>query len=121
MIARQDAEEVGAILCKRSAYATPYVVGVIRWLCTRQQRIARVKRRVVSPGTDFAVQLACPWFGENLDTSVTKAIKLRGERILVDANLADGRLGRKLTSAEPVNVDLASTRTRCGACQRLQI
>ena len=42
------------------------------------------------------------------------------ERILVDANLPNGFLGRKLAAAEPVHVNLAPIRPRRGTRQGLE-
>ena len=59
-------------------------------------------------------------FGEDFDPSQPEAVEFRGKRILIDADLPDGILGRQLPSAEAVNEDGRSTpRPRRRPCQRL--
>ena len=59
--------------------------------------------------------------GEDFDPSVAQLVVFRGERILVDANLADRRLRRKLARGESVDVDLAAVRPGGRPGQRLQV
>ena len=58
--------------------------------------------------------------GENLDAPVADLVELGGKRILIDANLADRRLGRQLPAGESVDVNLPAVRARRGAGQRGQ-
>ena len=51
---------------------------------------------------------------ENLDAAVADLVVLRRKRILIDANFADGSLGRKLAGCEAVNVKLPAV----GPCRR---
>ena len=59
--------------------------------------------------------------GEDLDAAEAEFVVLGRKRVLVDANLADGFLGRKLASAEAVDVNGAAVGTRGRAGQGLQI
>ena len=48
--------------------------------------------------------------GDDLYAAVSDAVVLGGKRILIDANLKDGRLGRKLAARESIDVDLPAVR-----------
>ena len=52
---------------------------------------------------------------------ITELVVFRGERILVDADFADGSLGRKLTAGEAVDINLPAVGSGRGAGQRLQL
>ncbi len=58
--------------------------------------------------------------GDDLNAAVADAVVLGGKRILVDADLEDGGLGRKLAAGESVDVDLAAVRSGRGAGQLLE-
>ena len=62
-----------------------------------------------------------PRFGEDLDPAQAEFVELRRKGVLVDANLANRLLGRNLSRAESINVDLASPGAGRGSGQRLQI
>ena len=57
-----------------------------------------------------AVQLVGAGLGKDLDAAVAELVILRGERILVDADFADRRLGRKLPAGESIDEDLRAVR-----------
>jgi hypothetical protein len=56
--------------------------------------------------------------GEDLDTAEAQLVVLRRKRVLVDPDLADGVLGRKLAAAEPIDEDRAAigSGSRAGEC-----
>jgi hypothetical protein len=58
--------------------------------------------------------------GKNLDSPVTDTVEFGGEGILVDANLADGRLGRQRPAGKSVNVNLPAVGTGRGSGQSRQ-
>ncbi len=57
------------------------------------------------------MELVGAGFGEDLHASITQAVILRGERVLVDPNLTYRRFWWKLATGKPVDVDLPSVRT----------
>ena len=67
------------------------------------------------------MQLVGARLGEHFDASVAQLVILGRKRIAVDANLADGRLGRQLPAGESVDVNLPAIRSGCGPGQRLQL
>ncbi len=60
-------------------------------------------------------------FGENLDAPVADAVELRRKRILIDADLADRRLGRQLPASKAVDINLSAVRSSRGAGQSRQL
>jgi hypothetical protein len=50
--------------------------------------------------------------GQNLDSPETGAVVFGRERVLIHANLTDGRLRRNHASAEAIDVDLAAVGSR---------
>ena len=58
--------------------------------------------------------------GENLDAAEAELVVLGGEGILIDADFADGFLGRKLAAAEAIDVDRAAVGSGAGPGERLQ-
>ncbi len=69
----------------------------------------------------LAVKLVGTRLGEDLDSSVAELVVLGGERILVDADLADRRLRWKLSGGKTINVNLAAIRSRRRSSQRFQL
>ena len=84
------------------------------------QRVARIEDRVGIEKGDGAAQLVGARLGENLDAAEAQPVEFGGKGILVDADLADGFLGRQLAAAETIDVDLPAVGTGAGAGQRLQ-
>src|SRR5271157_1460551 len=58
---------------------------------------------------------------ENLDSSVAQFVVFGRKRILIDADLANRRLRRKLAAGESVDVDLAAVGPGRRSGQRLQV
>ena len=50
--------------------------------------------------------------GEDFDPAIAQFVVFRGKRILIDPDLANGRLGRKLAGGKAVNVHLPAVRPR---------
>src|SRR5205085_732773 len=78
-------------------------------------------KRVAGVECSFAVveghlpaKLVGSGFGENLDASESQAVVFGRERVLVNANFADGRLGGKTAAGESIDKNLAAV----GACRR---
>src|ERR1041385_6516726 len=69
---------------------------------------------------ELAVQLVCAGLGEDLNPAKAHAVILRGEWVLVDADFADGRFGRKLAAGESVNVNLPAVGSGRRTGQRLE-
>src|ERR1017187_3799145 len=58
--------------------------------------------------------------GEDLDAAEAQPVVFGGERVLVDADFADGFLGRKLAAAEAIDINGAAVGSGAGAGERLQ-
>src|SRR5579859_472484 len=71
----------------------------------RGVRIARVPDIVGEIVEARTVKLVRARLGENLDAAVAELVVFGRERILVDADLADGILGGKLAAAEAIDID----------------
>ncbi len=56
--------------------------------------------------------------GKDLDAAIADAVVLRGEWILVDADLTNRRLGGELAAGEAVYIDLSAVRPCRGTGQR---
>src|SRR5271154_634722 len=59
--------------------------------------------------------------GKDLDPSIANPVELRRKRILIDADLANRRLRRKLPSLETININLTPVRSGSRSSQRLQL
>ena len=59
-------------------------------------------------------------FGEDFDAAITQPIVFGGKRILVDANFANGSLGRECAAGKSVDIDLAAVRAGRWAGKRLK-
>src|ERR1700683_4196043 len=93
---------------------------VIIWLGAGE-RIGRIERRIVSADLKLAMVTVGARLGEDFNAAITKLVVFRRERILINANLANRRLGRKLTGSEAVDVELAAVRASRRPGQRLQV
>ncbi len=70
--------------------------------------IGRIERIAVAGYPQIAVKRVAARLGEDLNAAPAVVVVLGGERILVDADLADGALGRKTSTAEAVDVEMRS-------------
>ncbi len=84
------------------------------------ERVPRVKRRTIPGHKKLAVKLVGARLGENFDPSVTDFVVLRGKRILIDADFADGSFGRERPGRKAVYVNLAAVGARGRAGKGLQ-
>ena len=85
-----------------------------------EMRIARIEDAVAVVEAQAAANLVAARLGENLDAAEAELVVFRGEGILIDADFADGFLGRKLAAAEAVDVDGAAVGSGAGSGERLQ-
>src|ERR1043166_648547 len=67
--------------------------------------IARVPEIVGEVIKQRAAKLVSAGLGEDFDAAEPEFVVLRGERILIDADLANGILRRKFAAAEPIDED----------------
>ena len=86
-----------------------------------QKRVPGIKGVVVEAGGNLAAELVHTRFREDFDAAIAKVIVLGRERIRVDANLANRRLGRQRASRKTIDVDLAAVGTGGRAGQGLQV
>ncbi len=97
---------------------------IVRWRCPGGQilkGIAGVERRRGSGEEGLAVEFVRPRLGENLDSSMTKFVVFRRKRILIDANLTNGRFRGECAGRETIDVNLAAIRARGRASKRLKL
>ena len=66
------------------------------------------------------MKLIRAWFGEDFDAAVTQPVVFGGKRILIDADFANGSLGRKRAACKTIDVNLAAVRACRGASERLK-
>ena len=66
------------------------------------------------------VQFVRAGLGQNLDAPVAQVVEFGGKGILVDANLANRRLGRQLAAGESIDINLPAVRPGRRAGQRRQ-
>ena len=85
------------------------------------ERVASVQPGGGAGQEELAVPLVGARLGQDLDAAVAEFVVFRGKRILIDADLADGRFRRKLAAGESVDVDLAAVGPRRRPGQGLQI
>jgi len=55
-------------------------------------------------------------FGKDLYAAIAQLVVFGGKRSLIDANLANGFLGRKLAGSKTVDIELAAVRSRGFTC-----
>src|SRR6267378_6423669 len=103
-------EEERCLLVNRPAYVA-VVDGRIVGRLLADEWVAGIECRTVALYGNLSVVLVGAGFGEDLDTAISKFVVFRRERILINSDLTNRRLGRKLSSRKSVNVDLASVRS----------
>src|SRR5207248_11475838 len=84
------------------------------------ERISRIEDAVAVVDGDGAAIPVRSGLGEDLDAAESEAVVLGGEGVLVDADLADRLLGRKLAAAEAVDIDLPAIGSGARSGERLQ-
>lgn len=60
------------------------------------------------------MEFVCPRLGKDFDAPLARFVELRGERILIDADFADGLLGRQASAGEAIDKDLSAIGTGSG-------
>ncbi len=80
-----------------------------------------VESLITTLDVEVAMILIRAGLGEHLHAAVTELVVLGREGVLVDTDLTGGRLRRKLSAGEPVNVDLTAVRSGSGTgqCRKL--
>ena len=82
--------------------------------------VARVESALAVVETQAAADLVAAGLGEDFDAAEAEPVVFGGEGILVDADFANGFLGRKLAAAEAIDVDGAAVGSGAGTGERLQ-
>ena len=95
--------------------------GVVTWRRAWDEGIRRVEAGIVSVAKNLAVKFIGAGLGEDFDPTVAQFVVFGGKRILVDADFANRRLGRKLARGETVDIHLSAVRSGGGSGQSLQI
>jgi len=106
------AQEERSVFRDGAAYRPIELIAVV---CGNRgrKRIAGIESLVVALDKGLPVQLVGSGLGKNFDAPIAQAVELRREGVLIDANLANRRLGRQLPAAEAVDVDLPAV----GSCR----
>ena len=120
LVAPLATEEKRSSLRNCAAYRSVELIAVIRGN-RGGERIAGIEGFIVALDECLPVQLIGSRLGENLDAPIAQPVEFSRKGILVDANLANRRLGRKLPAAEAVDVDLAAVGSGRGSGQRRQL
>src|SRR5579862_8431580 len=79
-----------------------------------------VEGGVVAIGENLPVKFVGTGLGEDFDAAIAERVILRGERILIDANFANGSLRWNLSASESIDIDLAAIGAGGWAGERLQ-
>ena len=85
------------------------------------EQIRRVKGRIIAQHKELAVIFVGSRLGEDFYAAIAEFVVFGRKRVLVDTDLANRGLRRKLTRSEPVDIHLAAVRTCRRPCERLQI
>ena len=116
-IATFDVERERGAFAQRSADISTVLCRMIAGRrCPKGQiskRVSGVKCRRGSRKESLAVKLLRAGLGENFDSSVSELVVLRRKRILINADFANGSLGREGPGGKAVYIDLTAIRT-CG-------
>src|SRR5580698_10139100 len=91
-----DVQEKAGVLVDRAAdiAAVSLRLESGNWQCG-EERVARIPHAVADVVRSRTVEVVRTRLGENFDASKAQLVEFAGERILVDANLADGFLRRQ--------------------------
>ncbi len=100
-----EVEEKRCNLAERTSDVPVVLRGVVR-LLRAGEGIGRVESRVVANYENLPVVFVGSGLGEDFDAAVSELVVLGGERVLVNADFANGRFGRELTGGEAVDVHL---------------
>ena len=106
-VGMEEVGEVGGVFVERAVHVCLSEPEIVARLLL-DERVGGVPRRLAADGADVAGEFVGAGFGEDFDAAVADAIELRGEGILIDADLADGGFGRELAPAESINIDFAA-------------
>ena len=118
-LAAIEIEEVTGALAERAADVTAeHTAGKIRLVCG--ERVARVEYSITVVESQTAANFVAARLGKNFDAAETELVVFGGEGVLIDANFADGFLGRELTAAEAVDVNRAAIGSGAGPGERLK-
>ncbi len=82
--------------------------------------VAGIEDTVAVVEPDAAANLIGARLGEDLDAAEAEFVVLGGEGILIDADFADGFLGRQLAAAEAIDINGAAVGSGAGPGERLQ-
>jgi len=106
-----DVEKERSSFSKRSAQVAAIFFELERRFF-RRVGIARIPDIVTVVEECRSAKFIGPGLGEDLDAAVSERVEFRCKRIGIDADFANGLLGRQLAAAEPVDVNLAAIGTR---------
>jgi hypothetical protein len=84
-------------------------------------RVPRIPEVIGEIKVGGAMKFIGTRFGEDLDPAITEFVVFRGERVLIDSDLANGLFGGKLPSTESVHVDGAAARSGGRSGQSFQV
>ncbi len=119
-IAPLDIKEERSLLAQRAADVSVVLGRIVTRLRTGEG-IGGVERRIVSLDEKLAVIFVGAGLGKDFNAAIAQLVVFRREWILIDPDLANGRLGRKLPGGEAVNVHLSAIRSGGGPGESFEI
>src|SRR5580698_8699997 len=119
-VAAIEIEKDRRLLAQRAADISVELCGVVGWFDSGEW-IGRVEGGIVTVSEELSMKFVGAGLGEDFDAAVAELVVFGGERVLVDANLADRRLRRELAGGESVDIHLAAVRSGGGSGKRFEI
>src|SRR5580704_3064941 len=119
-VAILNIQEEGCFLAQRPA-ERPAEVSLRERRFRRGVGVAGIPNGIAEVGIDVSVQLVGARFREDFDAPIPELVVFGRERVLIDANLADGILARQGAAGETIDVNLSAARSSGWSGQRLQI
>src|ERR1019366_894462 len=118
LAAVESEEEAGALAERAAEVGGVHAAGKIRLV--GGDGIAGVKNAFAVVEAQAAANLVASRLGEDFDAAEAELVVFGGEGVLIDADFADGFLGRALPAAEAIDVNGAAIGSGAGSGRRLQ-
>src|SRR4029077_10222368 len=115
-----EIEEKRGLLAQRSADVSVVLRRIVTWLWTREG-IGGIESRIIAFDKKLAMIFVGAWLGKDFNAAISQLVVFRGKWILINPDLADGRLGRQLAGGESINVHLATVGSSGGPGERFEI
>ena len=106
-VSRLDLQEKRRFLAERAAQVSA-VFAQQEWRFLLRVRIPGIQDVVAEIEMGGAMKLVGAGLGQNLDSSVAEFVEFWRERVLIDADFANGIFGRKRSAGETIDIDLST-------------